>query len=77
MAFLQMLGVFAEFEINLRKERQIVGIAKVKNKGVYKGRKPSLTTEQCKVIRIKKANGTPPHTHTTAQRIWSQSGHHL
>ena len=40
-AFLDMLGVFAEFETNLRKERQLEGIAKAKAAGVYKGRKPS------------------------------------
>jgi DNA invertase Pin-like site-specific DNA recombinase len=33
-----MLGVFAEFETNIRKERQMEGIAKAKTKGVYKGR---------------------------------------
>ena len=37
-AFLDMLGVFAEFETNLRRERQMEGIAKAKAKGVYKGR---------------------------------------
>ena len=37
-AFLQMLGVFAEFETNLRKERQVAGIQKAKAKGKYKGR---------------------------------------
>jgi DNA invertase Pin-like site-specific DNA recombinase len=36
-AFLGMLGVFAEFETNLRKERQMEGIAKAKAEGVYKG----------------------------------------
>ena len=41
-AFLDMLGVFAEFETNLRRERQMEGIAKAKAKGVYKGRKPSV-----------------------------------
>lgn len=41
-AFLDMLGVFAEFETNLRKERQFEGIAKAKERGVYKGRKPSV-----------------------------------
>lgn len=41
-AFLQMLGVFAEFETNLRKERQLEGIAKAKAEGVYKGRKASI-----------------------------------
>ena len=37
-----MLGVFAEFETNLRNERQLEGIAKAKERGVYKGRKPSV-----------------------------------
>jgi DNA invertase Pin-like site-specific DNA recombinase len=37
-----MLGVFAEFETNLRRERQLEGIAKAKVAGVYKGRKPSI-----------------------------------
>ena len=41
-AFLDMLGVFAEFETNLRRERQAEGIAKAKAEGVYKGRKPSI-----------------------------------
>ena len=36
--FLDMLGVFAEFENNLRRERQLDGIKKAKAKGVYKGR---------------------------------------
>jgi DNA invertase Pin-like site-specific DNA recombinase len=41
-AFLDMLGVFAEFETNLRRERQMEGIAKAKAKGVYTGRKSSV-----------------------------------
>ena len=40
--FLDMLGVFAEFETNLRKERQMEGIAKAKAAGVYKGRPASI-----------------------------------
>jgi DNA invertase Pin-like site-specific DNA recombinase len=40
--FLDMLGVFAEFETNLRRERQLEGIAKAKLEGIYKGRKPSV-----------------------------------
>lgn len=40
--FLDMLGVFAEFETNLRRERQLEGIAKAKARGVYEGRKPSI-----------------------------------
>lgn len=31
--FLDMLGVFAEFETNLRRERQLEGIAKAKGGG--------------------------------------------
>jgi len=45
-AFLDMLGVFAEFETNLRRERQIEGIARAKTMGVYKGRKPSIDREE-------------------------------
>ena len=41
-AFLDMLGVFAEFETNLRRERQMEGIAKAKARGVYRGRKASI-----------------------------------
>jgi DNA invertase Pin-like site-specific DNA recombinase len=39
--FLGMLGVFAEFETNLRKERQLEGVAKAKAEGKYKGRIPT------------------------------------
>ena len=51
--FLDMLGVFGEFETNLRKERQMEGIAKEKEKekGVYKGRKPSVDVERVKELR--------------------------
>lgn len=41
-AFFQMLGVFAEFETNLRRERQMEGINKAKAAGVYKGRKAKI-----------------------------------
>jgi DNA invertase Pin-like site-specific DNA recombinase len=34
--------VFAEFETNLRRERQLEGIAKAKAAGVYKGRPASI-----------------------------------
>jgi DNA invertase Pin-like site-specific DNA recombinase len=40
--FLDMLGVFAEFETSLRRERQMAGIAAAKAKGVYKGRPSSI-----------------------------------
>ena len=50
-AFLDMLGVFAEFETNLRRERQMEGIAKAKARGVYKGRKPSIDRNE--VLRLR------------------------
>lgn len=46
-----MLGVFAEFETNLRKERQLEGIAKAKAEGVYKGRKPSIDPAKVKAMK--------------------------
>ena len=50
-AFLDMLGIFAEFETNLRRERQMEGIARAKTAGVYKGRKPSLDVEKIKALK--------------------------
>lgn len=47
-AFLDMLGVFAEFETNLRRERQMEGIAAAKTRGVYKGRPKSISSEDVK-----------------------------
>jgi len=52
-AFLDMLGVFAEFETNLRRERQMEGIAKAKKDGVYKGRKPTLDRDKIKELAAK------------------------
>ena len=49
-AFLDMLGVFAEFETNLRRERQMEGIAKAKARGVYKGRKPVIDPERVREL---------------------------
>ena len=49
--FLDMLGVFAEFETNLRRERQLEGIAKAKAAGVYKGRKRSVPIAEVKQMR--------------------------
>lgn len=57
VAFLQMLGVFAQFETALRKERQMEGIAKAKAAGVYRGRKPSVPVEEVRRLR---AEGISP-----------------
>ena len=40
-----LLGVFADFETKLRKERQMEGIAKARAEGVYKGRKPTIDAD--------------------------------
>lgn len=37
--------------MNLRKERQMEGIAKAKERGVYKGRKPSVDVEKVKELK--------------------------
>ena len=49
--FLDMLGVFSEFETNLRRERQLEGIARAKEKGVYQGRKAKIDIERIKVLK--------------------------
>ena len=49
--FLDMLGVFAEFETNLRRERQLEGIARAKAAGVYRGRKPSIDLGQVEKLK--------------------------
>ncbi|MGO9238930.1 MAG: recombinase family protein [Methylocella sp.] len=47
-AFLQMLGVFSQFETALRRERQMEGIAKAKADGVYRGRKATIDADEVK-----------------------------
>jgi len=56
--FLDMLGVFAEFETNLRRERQMEGIAKAKAAGVYQGRKPSIDLDKVKELKDKGLGAT-------------------
>ena len=51
-AFLDMLGVFAEFETNLRRERQLEGIAKAKAEGVYKGGTRRLDRETVRAMFV-------------------------
>jgi len=57
-AFLDMLGVFAEFETNLRRERQLEGIALAKTRGVYRGRKPSI--DGAEIRRLREQDGLGP-----------------
>ncbi|MCJ2110202.1 recombinase family protein [Methylobacterium sp. E-025] len=56
--FLQMLGVFAEFETNLRRERQMEGIAKAKAEGAFKGRKPSIDATRVRELAASGLGGT-------------------
>jgi DNA invertase Pin-like site-specific DNA recombinase len=64
--FLDMLGVFAEFETNLRRERQLEGIARAKAAGVYRGRPPSIEASQ---VRELKAQGMRPTDIAKALKI--------
>lgn len=62
-AFLDMLGVFAEFETNLRRERQAEGIQAAKARGVYKGGKARIDPDAIKALL---ADGVKP-THVARQ----------
>jgi DNA invertase Pin-like site-specific DNA recombinase len=64
--FLDMLGVFAEFETNLRRERQLEGIAKAKAAGIYKGRPASIDAAR---VRELKAQGVGPTEIAKALKI--------
>jgi len=46
-----LLGAFAQFENDIRAERQSDGIAKARQKGTVFGRRRALTQEQCMRIR--------------------------
>jgi DNA invertase Pin-like site-specific DNA recombinase len=48
---LSLLGAVAEFERSMIRERQREGIELAKRRGVYRGRKPSLTAAQVAEIR--------------------------
>jgi len=54
---LSVMGAFAEFERALIRERQLEGIALAKQKGVYKGRKRTLTAGQVASIHQRVAAG--------------------
>lgn len=52
-----MLDAFAEFETNLRRERQAEGIAAAKQRGAYRGRVPKIDMT---VIQTKLSEGLSP-----------------
>ena len=55
--FISLLGIFAEFETNLRAERQKEGVQKAKDAGVYKGKPPKLKERYLEKARELWANG--------------------
>jgi DNA invertase Pin-like site-specific DNA recombinase len=57
-AFLDMLGVFAEFETNLRRERQMEGIEAAKARGVYKGRPANIDAGEVKRLKAEGLGAT-------------------
>ncbi len=50
-AFLGMLAIFASFETEIRRERQMEGISKAKAEGKYKGQPPSIDRDA--IIELK------------------------
>ena len=53
-----MLGAIAQFETEIRSERQMDGIAKAKKRGVAFGRKPKLPIQQLQELKQRQASGT-------------------
>lgn len=49
-----VLASIAEFETSIRRERQMEGIEKAKERGVYIGRQPTLTEDQAVEMRRKR-----------------------
>ena len=49
---LSVMGAFAEFERALIHERQREGIALAKQRGAYRGRKPTLSTAQQALVHV-------------------------
>jgi DNA invertase Pin-like site-specific DNA recombinase len=54
---LSVMGAFAEFERALIRERQREGIALAKQRGVYRGRKKSLSPEQVATLKQRATAG--------------------
>lgn len=48
---LNLLGAFAEFELDIRRERQLEGVAKAKAAGKYKGSAPKADPEAIRALQ--------------------------
>jgi DNA invertase Pin-like site-specific DNA recombinase len=56
-----ILALIAEFENDIRRERQMDGIAKARDRGIRFGRKPLVIAETIKKVRkLRKAGKTVP-----------------
>jgi len=53
-----MLGAIAQFETEIRAERQMDGIQNAKARGIRLGRKKDLTERECLELRQKRAQGS-------------------
>ena len=67
--FLDMLGVFAEFETNLRRERQLEGIARAKAAGAYKGRAASIDAIRIREMKAQGLGATASARHRPGERL--------
>jgi DNA invertase Pin-like site-specific DNA recombinase len=61
-----MIGAFAEFRRNIIRKRQAEGIAKAKERGVYKNRKRKTVIDRDALSKLK-AEG--PSTHKIADQM--------
>ena len=52
-----MLGAIAQFETEIRAERQMDGIKKAKERGVHFGRNKKLTRQQTRELQRRRAQG--------------------
>jgi len=71
---LSVMGAFAEFERALIRERQREGIVLAKQRGVYRGRKKSLNSEQ---IAELKRSWSSPYRRRNSPVMYSQAGRAL
>ena len=74
-----ILALIAEFENDIRRERQMDGIAKAKERGTRFGPKPQLTAEKVKEIReLRKDGNTVPeimrHTKLSKSSVYRALG---
>lgn len=53
----QIAGAFAEYELQLKRERALAGIASAKARGRHLGRRPLLSTEQQSHAKVLTENG--------------------